>query len=165
MNLEEAIEHARQVQVCSSSQQCTDEHRQLAEWLEELHSRRAAQSTIPLERLWSQQEKFMQLLQEKRNFHKYPVDLTSKSGQKAVKDIAHDCMHEIFEAVHLLKNSKEHRATQVNGFAREDFKEELSDALHYFFEICILSGITMEEFCKSYLEKGQVNTDRIMNGY
>ena len=162
MNLQEAIDHAKQVAAALDCSNCREDHLELAAWLEELQVRR---SSDRLKQLWSQQEKFMELLQEKRNFPKHPVDLTTKQGQKAVKDIAFECMHELFEAVHLLKNSKSHRATQVQGFAREEFKEELSDVLHYFVEICVLSGITLEELFESYMKKGQVNEQRILSGY
>jgi hypothetical protein len=115
--------------------------------------------------MWYQQEVFMHLLRKKRNFPEFPVDLGSKEGQKVVKGIAQDTMHELFEAVHLLKNSKDHRATNVDGFDRAAFKEELVDALHYLFEICIASGISMDEFYDAYMAKGEVNVARIKDGY
>jgi dimeric dUTPase (all-alpha-NTP-PPase superfamily) len=115
--------------------------------------------------MWNQQESFMKLLQEKRNFPSFPIDPTSKSGQKLLKGITHECMHELFEANQALKNSKDHRATDVNEFDKEHYVEELVDALHYFFEIAILSGISMEELYDAYLKKGQINIERIENGY
>lgn len=107
----------------------------------------------------------MYLLQARRNFPDFPVDMTSKSGQKFLKGITHECMHELFEANLLLKNSKDHRATDVSEFNREDYIEELVDALHYFFEIAISSGVSMDELHEAYIKKGQINIDRIENGY
>ena len=66
-----------------------------------------------LQEMWEQQKKFMELLQERRDFTKFPVDMTSKSGQKLLKGITHECMHELFEANQMLKNSKDHRATDA----------------------------------------------------
>lgn len=121
--------------------------------------------TDKLEKMWDQQEKFMRLLQTRRNFPEFPVDMTTKSGQKFLKGITHECMHELFEANLLLKNSKDHRATDVSEFSREEYVEELVDALHYFFEIAISSGVSMDELHEAYIKKGQINIDRIENGY
>jgi dimeric dUTPase (all-alpha-NTP-PPase superfamily) len=118
-----------------------------------------------LQEMWEQQEKFMELLQERRGFTKFPVDITSKSGQKLLKGYTHECMHELFEANQMLKNSKDHRATDVDDFDRDGYVEELVDALHYFFEIAILSGVSLEELHASYMKKGNVNIQRIENGY
>ena len=118
-----------------------------------------------LQEMWEQQEKFMELLQERRDFTKFPVDMTSKSGQKLLKGITQECMHELFEANLLLKNSKDHRATDVDDFDRDGYVEELVDALHYFFEIAILSGVSLEELHASYMKKGNVNINRIESGY
>jgi len=115
--------------------------------------------------LWRQQSEFMDLLHKERGFPKYPVDLTSKVGQKLVKDISHDCMHELFESIHLLKNSKDHRKTEINEFDKQSFLEEISDVWHYLIEICILSGISHEELYSAYIKKGYTNTKRIVSGY
>jgi len=118
-----------------------------------------------LELMWEQQEKFMALLQKKRGFTSFPVDMTTKSGQKLLKGITHECMHELFEANMILKNSKDHRATEVSEFDKDSYVEELVDALHYFFEIAILSGVSMEELYQAYMKKGEINNQRIENGY
>jgi len=118
-----------------------------------------------LQEMWSQQEDFMNLLKTRRNFPEFPVDMTTKSGQKFLKGITHECMHELFEANLLLKNSKDHRMTDVSDFSREDYVEELVDALHYFFEIAISSGVSMDELHDAYMKKGRINIDRIENGY
>jgi hypothetical protein len=118
-----------------------------------------------LQEMWEQQKQFMELLRQQRDFPPFPVDPTSKSGQKLLKGITHECMHELFEANQTLKNSKDHRATDVKEFDREHYVEELVDALHYFFEIAILSGITLDELHDSYMKKGETNVNRIKNGY
>jgi uncharacterized protein YktA (UPF0223 family) len=118
-----------------------------------------------LHKMYSQQKHFMQLLKQYRNFPNFPVALSSKDGQKLLKHYTHECMHELFEANQMLKNSKDHRATQVLDFDKDKYLEELSDALHYFFEIVILSGISPDELYESYMKKGTINIDRIKNGY
>ncbi len=118
-----------------------------------------------LEKMFEQQKEFMELLQSRRNFPRFPVDMTTKLGQKFLKGITHECMHELFEANQILKNSKDHRATSVEDFDKDSYVEELSDALHYFFEIAILSGISIDELYHAYMEKGKINVDRIEGGY
>lgn len=118
-----------------------------------------------LQEMWLQQKEFMTLLQQKRNFPSFPVDPSSKSGQKFLKGITHECMHELFEANQALKNSKDHRATDIEEFDRDHYVEELVDALHYFFEIAILSGISLEELYSAYIKKGETNINRIESGY
>lgn len=118
-----------------------------------------------LKEMWDQQYEFMQLLQKKRGFPEFPVDITSKSGQKFLKSITHECMGELFEANQELKNSKGHRATEINEIDRGAYVEELVDSLHFFFEIVIASGVTLDELYSSYIKKGEINTSRIENGY
>ena len=115
--------------------------------------------------MFEQQEQFMKLLQRERSFPDFPVDITSKDGQRVIKEYSHECMHELFEAVHMLRNSKSHRATDVREIDREKYVEELVDALHYFVEVCILSGISADELFNAYIQKGDVNSKRIIGGY
>lgn len=121
--------------------------------------------TDDLEVMWTQQEEFMRVLQQKRNFPEFPVDITSKLGQKFLKGIAQDCMHELFEAIQHLKNSKDHRATEITTINREAFLEEMVDALHFFFEVVIAAGVSREELIEAYITKGEINVERINDGY
>lgn len=107
----------------------------------------------------------MLLLKERRGFPEFPVDITSKEGQRFLKGITHDCMDELFEANQHLKNSKNHRATEVKEIDRGAYVEELVDALHFFFEIAISSGVTLDELHDSYMKKGRINEHRIKSGY
>jgi hypothetical protein len=118
-----------------------------------------------LEEMWDQQEDFMYLLKEKRNFPDFPTDLTSKKGQQFLKDIRNHLMEELFEAGQHLKNAKSHRATEIPEVDREAYLEELVDALHLYLELVIASGITRRELVKAYLDKGRTNVERIKNGY
>lgn len=116
-------------------------------------------------RMWDQQVAFMKLLQEKRGFPEFPTDISSKKGQKFLKDISHHIMDELFEAGQHLKNAKSHRATLIPEIDREAYKEELVDALHLYFELAIAAGITLDELVEAYLKKGEVNEERIKGGY
>lgn len=117
------------------------------------------------ESMWDQQKSFMKLLKEKRNFPDFPVDLSSKSGQKFIKGLMHECMDELHESLQHLKNSKDHRATEITSFDRAEFVEELCDSLHYFIEIAIAAGVSPEELFESYMKKGEINRQRILKGY
>jgi hypothetical protein len=127
--------------------------------------REGVRMTDRLQMLWDQQESFMRLLQKKRGFPDFPTDITSKQGQKFLKDIRNHIMEELFEAGQHLKNAKSHRATELPHVDREEYKEELVDALHLYLELVIASGITLDELFEAYLEKGRTNVERIENGY
>lgn len=118
-----------------------------------------------LKAMWNQQEKFMRLLQKERGFPEFPTDISSKKGQKFLKDIQHHLMDELFEASQHLKNAKSHRVTLMPEVDRDAYKEELVDALHLYFELVIASGIGLEELVKAYMDKGVVNEQRIKGGY
>lgn len=120
--------------------------------------------SFKLEKMWAQQEEFMRLLQEKRGFPKFPVNLSSKEGQKLLKNISYECGDELHEARQHLKQ-KDHRISDVGNVDREKYVEELADSLHYLLEIVIASGISLEEFYDMYMQKGYVNTSRIEGDY
>jgi len=124
-----------------------------------------ANEDATLRGMFESQAKFMHLLCEKRGFPAFPVDLRSKDGQRLLKDTAHSAMDELHEALQHLKNSKAHRATEVVEFDRQKYVEELVDHLHYYVELCILSGISADELHAAYVEKDIVNTARVHDGY
>lgn len=121
--------------------------------------------TDRLKLMWEQQREFIILLQKTRGFPEFPVDLTSKKGQQFLKEISHECSDELHEARQELKNSKKHQKTDINEINRNAYVEELSDVLHYFFEICIMSGISIDELYDSYMKKGLKNHSKIMSGF
>lgn len=118
-----------------------------------------------LEKMWVQQEDFIRLLQEKRGFPRLPIDISTKPGQKLLKDIRNHIMEELFEAGQHLKNAKSHRATEIPEVDFEAYTEECVDVLHLLFELVIASGISLDKLVDAYLKKGDVNTKRIENGY
>ena len=118
-----------------------------------------------VEMLWNDQLAFMKLLQEKRGFPAFPVDITSKTGQQFLEGITFHMMKELFEAGQHLKNAKAHRATEIKEVDMAAYTEELVDVLHLFFELVIASGITLDELTEKYFDKGRINHERIANGY
>lgn len=118
-----------------------------------------------LKKMFDQQEKFISLLVEKRDHPRFPVDMGTKEGQRFVRSLAHECVAELFEATNELKNSKRHRATEINEFNRDAFLEELTDAMHYLVGIAICSGVSAQEFYDMYVKKGKTNIERINSGY
>ncbi len=118
-----------------------------------------------LDTMWDQQESFMHLLQEERGFPEFPTDITSKKGQQFLNGITHHMMDELFEANQHLRNKKSHRATEIKEIDREAYKEELVDALHLYFEVCIAAGISLDELYGAYMAKGATNVTRIKTGY
>lgn len=139
---------------------------QLRSWLEELRELRGKErESSKYAELWKQQEEFMKLLQSERSFPEFPVDITSKQGQRTVEEASFQMMKEVFEAIQHLKNAKNHRATEVTSFDRTAFIEELVDSLHFFIEMCILAGVSQDELHRAYIDKGNVNTSRIREGY
>lgn len=118
-----------------------------------------------LDQMHKQQAEFNKLLVKERHLPDFPMDLTEKSSQIYLKNLAHECMHELFEATQLLKNSKSHRTTVIDEFDKEAYKEELCDALHYFFGILNYSGISSQELFDAYMKKGEINVQRIKTGY
>lgn len=118
-----------------------------------------------LDAMWQDQERFMELLVEKRGFPRFPVDLTSKAGQKLIADASHHCADELHEARQHLKNSKSHRVTEIKEIDREAFIEELIDAQHLLFEVFIAAGISRKEMYEAYMKKGVTNYSRILSGY
>jgi len=114
--------------------------------------------------MFSRQEEFMKLLEENDKLSPWPVDLTTKQGQRMVKEIAGECHGELWEATYTLKN-KMHRLTDDRTFDRKHYVEELGDTLAYLMEICIMSGISPEEMYEEYCRKNEIVKEKTRNGY
>ena len=94
------------------------------------------------------------------------IDLTSKEGQKFLRDLALHGVEEMFEALQHLKNWKSHRQTDVGGsFNKDEFLEEMVDAFNYFFSLMIHLDIDADEFFNAYLNKDSIINNRLKNGY
>ena len=94
----------------------------------------------------------------------YPVDITSKYGQKLIKELIWSMVEEMAEASFILKN-RSHRFTDHTDVDFAHFKEELADAFSYFVEICIYSGIDHKELFAEYCRKNYIVKKRVQDGY
>lgn len=118
--------------------------------------------------MFNMQELFMRRLQDLKGKHAmpdWPLDMNNKDHQILLKGIAYESMGELHEAVKELKNSKQHRQTNILEFDREKFLEEMVDTFKYFLEILIFIGVESDEFFEAYSRKDSILHKRIDNGY
>ena len=96
----------------------------------------------------------------------FPVDVTTKESQQYCRDLALRGVEEMFEALQHLKNWKPHRMTEFNEAPdREEFLEEIVDALNYFFSLLIVSGFDDKDLCEAYEKKHEIIMNRLKEGY
>jgi hypothetical protein len=118
-----------------------------------------------LEEVFALREKFMECINESipGAYPEWPVDLSQKKNQQAIREFAFRGMEELFEALLHLKNWKDHREETygVPEFDREEFLEEMIDAFNYFIAIIVLAGVDHNEFFKAYVRKHNIIMDRL----
>ena len=120
-----------------------------------------------LDQMFELRKAFMTALQKQVPdvYPEMPVDLTNKSTQQHLRDLALRGVEEVFEAVQELKNAKSHRQTEIREFDRAAFKEEMVDSFNYFLSLLIIMGVTPEELFEAYVSKDRIIHDRIMSKY
>lgn len=120
-----------------------------------------------LEELFALRERFMVALREKKpnEYPSWPVNLSDKTDQQHVRDMALRGVEEMFEALQHLKNWKPHRDTQVQDFNKDEFLEEVVDAFNYFLSVLVLTGVSAENLYDAYLEKDSTIHKRLDTGY
>lgn len=116
------------------------------------------------EDMFAKQAEFMELLRQNDKIPEWPVDMTSKPGQRLIKETIFNLCEELFEASFTLKN-RVHRMSDARLVDMDHYKEELGDAMAYFIEVCIFSGFSPEEMYQEYIRKNQVVRDRLKKGY
>ena len=95
-----------------------------------------------------------------------PIDLKNKKSQQFCRDLALRGVEEMFEALQHLKNWKPHRVTEIDeDVDKDEFLEEIVDALNYFFSLLIATGIDENDLFDAYIKKHQVIKSRLKNGY
>lgn len=109
----------------------------------------------------------MQLLKVRKpgEYPAWPIDLSSKSDQQHVRDMALRGVEEMFEALQHLKNWKPHRDTEITEFDKDEFLEEVVDAFNYFLSVLVLTGVTPDELYDMYCRKDDVIHQRLNTGY
>lgn len=110
------------------------------------------------------QESFMEELREADRFPEWPVDLTTKPGQRLAKEIVFNLTAELHEATAILKN-KMHRMSDDRTLDIDHYIEELGDAYAFFIELCIVSGISSVELFNEYKRKNAIVHGRLKEGY
>lgn len=90
-------------------------------------------------------------------------DLNDRGVQRHLRSVIMDCVEELVEA-HRKLGFKPHKQSKTTPDV-EGFKEEVSDAWHFFLEFLILAGIDPEELYHLYFAKNSVNHQRILGGY
>ena len=107
-----------------------------------------------LEQVFLLREDFMRKIsaQIPNAYPDWPIDLSIKENQKAIREFAFRGMEELFEALLHLKNWKDHRNGDVD-FDRAEFLEEMIDAYKYFTAILVLVGVDAAEFFEAYEKK------------
>lgn len=114
--------------------------------------------------MFARQKNLMQKLIDADKLPEHPIDITSKHGQRQIKELTFAMIEEMTEGTYILKN-RPHRFTDHQDVDFEHFREELGDALAYFIEICIFAGISEEELFAEYCRKNAIVQKRIEEGY
>lgn len=117
-----------------------------------------------LDEMFRRQTEFMELLRQNDKMPEWPVDMTSKPGQRLIKETIFNLCEELFEASFTLKN-RTHRLTDARLVDMDHYKEELGDAIAYFMEVVIMSGFSPKELFDEYCRKNQIVKDRLQKGY
>tara|TARA_B100000131_G_scaffold323267_1_gene381197 strand:- start:9917 stop:10291 length:375 start_codon:yes stop_codon:yes gene_type:complete len=120
-----------------------------------------------LDHLFSLRKDFMARLESVKpgSYPEWPLDVSQKSSQQLIRDLALKGVEEMFEALGHLKNWKPHRDTENPEFDRDEFVEEVVDAFNYFLSMLVLVGVSAEELYDSYCAKDEKIHNRLKNGY
>lgn len=122
-------------------------------------------------RLEEQFSKRLSFIEEMKKVHPssyptFPIDMSEKSSQQFCRDLALRGVEEMFEALQHLKNWKPHRVTEIREKVdKEEFLEEIVDALNYFYSMLIVVGVDAKDLHEAYLKKDMKIRDRLKNGY
>jgi len=124
--------------------------------------------TCRLEEQFSKRLSFILEMQDirKGSYPEFPIDISKKASQQFCRDLALRGVEEMFEALQHLKNWKPHRITEIDDeFNKEEFLEEVVDALNYFYSMLIVIGFDEKDLHDAYLKKDKKIRDRLHNGY
>ena len=110
---------------------------------------------------------FIELMQEIKigSYPDFPLDMSEKESQQFCRDLALRGVEEMFEALQHLKNWKPHRETEIKEINKEEFLEEIVDAINYFFSLLIVTGFDDQDLYRAYVKKDEIIRDRLQNGY
>ncbi len=117
-----------------------------------------------LDMLFNLQTKLMKRYVNLGFLPQFPLDLSVKNDVKTVRECVFHITQELFEAIYHLKN-RPNRVSEIKDFNREEYEEELVDALHLFLELLILSNIDADKITNLYISKNDKNNKRVDEKY
>jgi len=120
-----------------------------------------------LKEMFNLRKTFIEIMKETRpgSYPSLPLDLTTKESQQVCRDLALRGVEEMFEALQHLKNWKPHKLTENKDFEREEFLEEIVDALNYFFSLLIVVDCDHDQLFEAYKRKDRIIRKRLQSGY
>lgn len=112
-------------------------------------------------------EKFMKDLATKRPavLQSWPVDISKKDSQQAVRDTVLKGVEEMFESLQHIRGWKPHRLTEITEFDKDAFLEEYVDAFNYFLSVLVMLDVSADEFFEAYAKKDRIIHDRLKKDY
>ena len=122
-----------------------------------------------LKEMFDLRKSFIKRMQKERS-GSYPIpvplqNLSDKKSQQVCRDLALRGVEEMFEALQHLKNWKPHKLTEEKEFNKEEFLEEIVDAINYFMALLIVVDVDEEKLFEAYLKKDQKIRKRLDEGY
>ena len=120
-----------------------------------------------LNRMFSLRTDFMRAIKEKypQSYPDWPVDVSKKRAQRALRETALKGVEEMFEALQHLKNWKPHKKHGESNFDRAEFLEEMVDAFNYFFAMLVMLGVDEDEFMNAFEAKNKKIHERLSGKY
>ena len=120
-----------------------------------------------LSEMFRLRSEFMDAIKERypSSYPDWPVDVTKKRSQKALRETALKGVEEMFEALQHLKNWKTHKRKGDSAFDRDEFLEEMVDAFNYFFAMLVMLGVSPDEFFDAYAAKNEKIHKRLSGNY
>ena len=92
------------------------------------------------------------------------LDISSKSGQAVLRDIAFRMVEELYEAFRHLKN-KPHSVKDNRQINLDELREEIADVFVYMVNLCLFLKIDSQTLYDEFCKKCEKNNKRIDNGY
>ena len=124
-------------------------------------------STAPLTvvSMLEMQYQLMNMLVERGKLPTYPIDMSTKEGQKLMKLTAWALVEELGESMNLLKN-RAHKLSNDTAVDMPKFLEELcGDVMAYYLELCAFAGINAITLFDEYRKKNRTCIKRVLTGY
>ena len=121
-----------------------------------------------LSKMFMLRTEFIKQMKQDRpgSYPELPLDLSKKESQQFCRDLALRGVEEMFEALQHLKNWKPHRITEFSEAPdKDEFLEEIVDALNYFFSLLIASGFDEDDLFEAYVKKHNIIIERLKEGY